>query len=87
MIVRQDLLDRKMKPLGEQHYALIQLLIEALENFDTLHETNHAIRKEFEECPLDQKTIRYVSYVVRDRYGNTERKLRSKLREVGGQLK
>lgn len=86
MIVREDFVNRKMRPLSEQHYALVHVLLEAKEHFDQLKDENVLVGK-LPENPISKDVLYYISLYLNLKYADVERKLKFRLRQVGGQVK
>jgi len=86
MIVREDFVNRKMRPLSEQHFALVQIMVEAKEHFDQLKDTNVLVGK-LPNNPITKDVLYYISLYLNLEYGDVERKLKFRLRQVGGQAK
>ena len=87
MTVRQAYLYRKMKPISQQHFDIIELLYKAMEGFEDLKNEDEQIKRRYKECPLDKETLQYVSHVFKVRYQKVEKELQKRLRVTGGELK
>lgn len=86
MIVRQGLLDQKLRPMSKEHQALIELLIDSVNSFDVVKAQNVRIKNKFKECPLNKDIILYISLFCNSRYSQAESRLRERLHIAGGQL-